>query len=421
MSGAAATRVDAIVVGAGLAGLAAARPLVDTGRQVLILEAADDVGGRVRTDVVDGFQLDRGFQVLLTAYPELHRQVDVGALNLQKFDAGALVWSKGKGHRIGDPFRRPIDAISTGLAPIGSPIDKIRIALLRRRLLAAPARELLRGDDISIIAALRSEGFSPRMIETFLRPLLAGIHLDPALTTSRRMFEVIFQSLASGAATVPSRGMGALPRQLADELPAGCIRLSTPVESVSGTTVRTTDGQRFEAGAVLVATEGPAASRLVGTRAVASNAVTCVWFAASTPPVPDRLVVLDGDRSGPVMNVAILSSVAPSYAPTGQALIGAVLPGINDPLARQAAVTQLRKWWGRQVDDWQHLRTDAIAHAQPNQNPPFSPKRRVDLGRGLFVCGDHRDTASIQGALFSGRRAGEAAVAFLAGMPTEFT
>lgn len=255
------------------------------------------------------------------------------------------------------------------------------------------------------------------MIETFLRPLLAGIHLDPALTTSRRMFEVIFQSLASGDAALPSRGMGALPHQLARELPAGCIHLSTPVESVSGTTVSTADGQRFQAGAVIVATEGPAAARLVGTRQVGSNAVTCVWFAAAEPPVADRLVVLDGDSSGPVMNVAILSSVAPSYAPAGQALIGALLPGLYDPQARAAAVSQLRHWWGSQVDGWQHLRTDAIAHGQPNQDPPFSPKRRVDLGQGLFVCGDHRDTASIQGALFSGRRAGEAAVAYLAGKP----
>jgi phytoene dehydrogenase-like protein len=405
------TSADVVIVGAGLAGLAAARPLVSAGRHVVVLEASDAVGGRVRTDVVDGFRLDRGFQILLTAYPELDRQVDMAALDLQRFDPGALVWKQGRGHVVSDPFRMPKYAAATALAPIGSLLDKARIALLRRRVLRTPAPALLRRDDIAIIAALRAEGFSQRMIDTFLRPLLAGIHLDPSLATSRRMFEVIFQSLSKGDATVPRLGMGALPQQLAGHLPDSTIHLSTPVASVNGRIVTTTDGRTITAGAVVVATEGPAAAKLIGTRAVGSNPVTCVWFGASAPPVPDKLIVLDGASTGPVMNVAIMSNVAPSYAPPGQALIGAVLPGVHQPGAADDARKQLRGWWGSQVDAWQHLRTDAIAHGQPSQVPPFSPKRRVALGDGLFVCGDHRDTASIQGALYSGRRTAEAVLA----------
>lgn len=415
MSGEVPSSVDAVVVGAGLAGLAAARQLIDAGRSVTILEASDGIGGRVRTDVVDGFLLDRGFQILLTAYPEFATQVDLAALDLQPFDPGALVWLKGRGHIVSDPFRQPKHAVATALAPIGSLLDKARIALLRRRILTTDARTLLRHDDIAIIAALRSEGFSHRMIETFLRPLLAGIHLDPALGTSRRMFEVIFQSLSKGEAAVPRLGMGALPQQLANRLPADIISLETPVISVDGRRVQIADGRTVHAGAVIIATEGPTAAKLIGTRVVESNPVTCVWFAASSAPVADKLIVLDGGSTGPVANVAVMSTVAPSYAPAGQALIGAVMPGIYDPVAVTQAQRQLRGWWGTQVDGWQHLRTDAIAHGQPSQRPPFSPKRRVDLGDGLFVCGDHRDTASLQGALYSGRRAGEAAVAFLRG------
>jgi protoporphyrinogen oxidase len=407
------TSADVVIVGAGLAGLAAARPLIDAGRHVVILEASDGIGGRVRTDLVDGFRLDRGFQILLTAYPELDRQVDMAALDLQRFDPGALVWKDGRGHVVSDPFRQPKHAAATTVAPIGSLLDKARIALLRRRVLHTPAPTLLRRDDIAIIAALRAEGFSPRMIETFLRPLLAGIHLDPALATSRRMFEVIFQSLSKGDATVPRLGMGALPAQLAARFADGTIHLSTPVVSVKGRVVKTTDGRSITAGAVVVATEGPAAAMLIGTRPVGSNPVTCVWFGASSPPVPDKLIVLDGASTGSVMNVAIMSNVAPSYAPGGQALIGAVLPGVHQPGAADGARTQLRGWWGSQVDSWQHLRTDAIPHGQPSQVPPFAPKRRVALGDGLFVCGDHRDTASIQGALYSGRRTAEAVLASL--------
>jgi phytoene dehydrogenase-like protein len=404
---------DVVIVGAGLAGLAAARPLIDAGRHVVILEASDGIGGRVRTDLVDGFRLDRGFQILLTAYPELDRQVDMAALDLQRFDPGALVWKDGRGYIVSDPFRQPKNAAATALAPIGSLLDKARIALLRRRVLHTPAPTLLRRDDIAIIAALRAEGFSPRMIETFLRPLLAGIHLDPSLATSRRMFEVIFQSLSKGDATVPRLGMGALPAQLAARFADGTIHLNTPVGSVSGRVVKTADGRSITAGAVVVATEGPAAAKLIGTRPVGSNPVTCVWFGASTPPVPDKLIVLDGASTGSVMNVAIMSNVASSYAPVGQALIGAVLPGVHQPDAADGARAQLRGWWGSQVDSWQHLRTDAIAHGQPSQVPPFSPKRRVALGDGLFVCGDHRDTASIQGALYSGRRTAEAVLGSL--------
>ena len=154
---------DVVIVGAGLAGLAAARPLIDAGRHVVILEASDGIGGRVRTDLVDGFRLDRGFQILLTAYPELDRQVDLAALDLQPFDPGALVWKDGRGHIVSDPFRQPKRAVTTALAPIGSLLDKVRIALLRRRVLHTPAPTLLRRDDIAIIAALRAEGFSPHI------------------------------------------------------------------------------------------------------------------------------------------------------------------------------------------------------------------------------------------------------------------
>jgi hypothetical protein len=148
---------------------------------------------------------------------------------------------------------------------------------------------------------------------------------------------------------------------------------------------------------------------------VASRPVGCVYFAADTAPTPHRLVVLDGDRSGPVMNVAVMSNVAPTYAPTGQHLIAAAMPGVVDADGGLdvAARRQLRGWWGPQVDTWRHLRTYSIPHGQPDQSPPLHPKKSVSLGDDLFVCGDHRDTGSIQGALFSGRRCAESVLEHL--------
>ena len=225
-------RADVVVVGAGLAGLAAATVVADGGHSVAVLEASDDVGGRVRTDEVDGFLVDRGFQVLLTAYPELDRQLDRAALRLQAFDPGAMVRIGDRFHVVGDPLRRPGSLLSTVAAPVGTPVDKLRLLALRRRLRSSTVPQLLRGQDVDTAEALREEQFGPNMVERFLRPLIGGIQLDPELTTSRRMFDTIFRTLSEGDAAVPAVGMGAIPRQMAARLDPGWVHLEQDRKSV---------------------------------------------------------------------------------------------------------------------------------------------------------------------------------------------
>ena len=408
------SQCDVVIVGAGLAGLSAAREIQRHGLSVIVLESSDAVGGRVRTDIVDGFQLDRGFQVMLTAYPELQTQVDMRALDLRPFDPGALVWRNGKGHAVSDPFRKPQTLATTALAPIGSVFDKARIVVLRARVMRRKPAALLGGQDVSTDVALRAFGFSTKIINRFFRPLFGGIQLDPHLATSRRMFDVIFRSLSEGQSVLPSRGMHALPLQMASRLSEGTVHLNTRVSTVDGAKVTLASGETITARAVVVATDGPTASSLLGIPIVESRKVGCVYFSADTPPTKEKYVVLDGTGSGPVLNVAVISNVAPSYAPADKHLIVAALPGVTDGDLEAMSREQLRSWWGPQVDDWKHLRTYVINHGGPVQKPPFSPKQRVNLGNGLFVCGDHRDTGSIQGAMFSGRRCGEAVVQSLA-------
>ena len=406
--------VDVVVIGAGLAGLTAARTIQRSGRSVVVLEASDAVGGRVRTDEVDGFLLDRGFQVMLTAYPELRRQANLDELDLRAFDPGALVWRNGKGHVVSDPFRAPATIATSALAPIGTLGDKVRVAALRLRARRIRHDELLRGNDISTIVALRGFGFSTKIIDRFFRPLFGGIQLDPTLATSRRMFDIIFRSLADGESVVPARGMQRLPEHLAAALTPGTVRLNTRVTAIDATSVTTATGERITARAVVVATESPAASALLGLPTRESRVVGNVYFSADVAPTKEKLVILDGTGKGPVLNVAVMSNVSEHYAPKGKHLISVALPGVVNGDLESIARTQLRGWWGTQVDAWKHLRTYAITHAGPTQEPPFSPKQRVDLGGGRFVCGDHRDTGSIQGALYSGRRCGEAVIASLA-------
>ena len=408
------SQCDVVIVGAGLAGLSAAREIQRHGLSVIVLEASDAVGGRVRTDIVDGFQLDRGFQVMLTAYPELQSQVDMRALDLRPFDPGALVWRNGKGHAVSDPFRKPQTLATTAFAPIGSVFDKARIVVLRARVMRRNPAALLGGQDVSTDVALRAFGFSTKIINRFFRPLFGGIQLDPHLATSRRMFDVIFRSLSEGQSVLPSRGMHALPLQMASRLSEGTIHLNTRVSTVDGAKVTLESGENITTRAVVVATDGPTASSLLGIPIVESRKVGCVYFSADAPPTKEKYVVLDGTGNGPVLNVAVISNVAPSYAPADKHLIVAALPGVTDGDLEAMSRQQLRSWWGPQVDDWKHLRTYVINHGGPVQKPPFSPRQRVDLGNGLFVCGDHRDTGSIQGAMFSGRRCGEAVVRSLA-------
>lgn len=395
-----------VVVGAGLAGLACATTLHRAGREVRVLEASDGPGGRVRSDRVDGFIVDRGFQVMLTAYPEAHRQLDMAALDLRAFDPGAMVQM---GHRrsvLADPFRAPTRALDAARSPAATLFDKLRILQLRRRVRSVHPSMLMRGPDVATREALVAAGFSGRILDRFFSPLFGGIQLDPGLEASSRMFDVIFRMLADGDSAVPAAGMQAIPDQLVAGLPAGVVEYGRRVRTVAADGVVTDDGT-VPASAVVVATEGPAAVELLGLPPVVSKSVGAVYFAADEAPIDERLVVLDG-RGGPVLNAAVMSNVAPSYAPPGRHLVVAAMPGQVDGDLEATARASFREWWGGRVDGWEHVATYRIHHGQPGQAPPFHPKRSVRTERGVFVCGDHRDTASIQGALYSGRRCAEA-------------
>lgn len=406
--------LDVVIVGGGLAGLACAWHLHQNGIGFQIVEASDGLGGRVRTDRVAGFLLDRGFQVLQTAYPEAQKVLDYAKLDLRTFFPGALIWTCNQSYRVADPLRKPLEAFESLFSPIGTMRDKFRLLVLRQRLHRESIDSIFKREERTTLDALHQEGFSPAIVSTLFRPFLSGIFLEKELKTSSRMFEFVYKMLTDGHAALPARGMGAIPEQLAGALPVESVRLKSRVASVSPKTAILKSGEQLKSRAVVVATEGPEACRLIpGLEPVTSCSTTCMYFVADYDPLGSPILAVNGDGSGVINNLCVPSSVAPSYAPAGSSLVSVSILGIPDEDDKTLEMTvrsQLKSWFGQKVDSWHYFRTYRIHHALPSQAFPTLPQlqRPIKTQKGLYVCGDHRDTASIHGALVSGRRTAEA-------------
>jgi phytoene dehydrogenase-like protein len=425
MTGSTRSSRDVVVVGAGLAGLACARALTDQGLDVEVLEAGDAVGGRVRTDHVDGFTLDRGFQVLNTAYPALAGVVDLEALDLRPFDASVGVLVDGRRVVLGNPLQDLRTLGPTVRVPVGGPVGglpgKAALAAYAGLCLALPARALRRRLDVSAAEAWRRARVPRDVVDTLLRPFLSGVLLETDMSSSRRFTDLMFKMFARGASTVPAGGMQRLPEQIAGHLPSGCVRLGSPVRAVTPTRADTDDGPA-PARAVVVATDGWAADSLLGGAlgAPAPRGVTTVYHATSAFPEATGMLLLEPGAS-PVANSIAISVAAPEYAPAGQVLVStSVVHGSSDPASLDVDGPEVRAALARlhrtDTSSWRHVATYHLPRALPGMPAPHPMRRPVRVGAGggrVYVAGDHRDTSSIQGALVSGRRCAEAVLADL--------
>ncbi len=396
-----------VIVGAGLAGLVCARELHRAGRPFLIIEAADDVGGRIRTDIVEGFRLDRGFQVLLTAYPAARDQFDYATLNLKPYVNGSLIRRNGRFHRLADPWRRPLDGIKSVFGGVGSFADKLRIAKLRRASQRGSIADLFQQPEQTTAAALTGYGFSAEMIDAFFRPFLGGVFLERALNTSSRVLHFVFRMFSQGDVAVPALGMQELPKQIAANLPADNIRLNTSVTSITPTSVTLSDGSNINASRVVLATGAHVAHQLLNQEPQPSQRVRCLYFATDKPPVNEPILVLNGDGSGPINNLCVPSIVSNDYAPSGQHLISVSVVDAEhiDSQTLEADVrSQAADWFGSStIEPWRLLAEYDIPHALPNQtNGTSATPGRATESNDVIVCGDHVGNASIQSALESG-------------------
>jgi phytoene dehydrogenase-like protein len=427
---------DVAIIGAGLAGLSCAVSLEAAGVPVTLLEASGAPGGRVRTDLVEGFRLDRGFQVLLTAYPEAKRLLDYDALQLKKFEPGALVWHGGKFHRFADPFRNPGGAARFLFDSIVPLADKLNVAKLRARVSRGTWEEMFARPEKTTRDYLQQVPLSADIIERFFEPFFGGVFLERELVTSSRFFEFLFRMFSAGDTAVPGAGMEQIPLQLAARLRAGTLvtsaRVGKVTRNVQSFQIEINGRENLEARAVVLAVAGNDGNPLLGgvggwsvPEVRAWNRTTAFSYAAHQAPVDEPIIMLNGDGhgAGPVNNVAVMTAVSAAYAPAGAHLVVASVVG--EAPQENAALMRLdgrvrahvRKWFGPVVDSWKMLRAYPLAQALPQQRHAEWEQSPVRVGGsgGVYMCGDYRETASIQGALASGRRAAEAVTHDLAG------
>lgn len=428
-----------IVIGGGLAGLSAATYLHSSGVPFLLLEASDGVGGRVRTDVVDGFLLDRGFQIFITAYPEAQKLLDYSSLDLQKFYSGARVYYNGGFHTVADPVRHLWDSLGTLGNPIGTIVDKLLIGMTRIKVMGKSYEEILKSSEVPVNEMLTSWGFSESIIDRFFRPFFGGIFFDRELETTSRLFEYIFRCLALGDNTLPAKGIADIPNQLASNLPTHCISLNSKVISIDFQLQKDNDnrliivtldnGHKFTTDiGVILAVEQPQLHNLLppnllqglanpGNNNKPSRSTVCLYFSSDPDKIPtsDPVLYLNGSGHGIVNNMFFPTNVAPSYGPPDKALVSVTLIGLFEDVSDndliQRVLRELSGWFGESVvGSWKHLRTYRVKYAQPNQSPPTDMMKspRFGPGLGLYLCGDYQTSATFDGALVSGRRAVEA-------------
>ncbi|BDP42976.1 oxidoreductase FAD-binding protein [Deinococcus aetherius] len=414
--------LDVLVVGGGLAGLTAARVLTRAGRRVRVLEAADGVGGRVRSRVVEGFTLEAGYQVLFPAYPAVRRHLDLDALDLVPIPPAAVIRRGERAAVVGDPFRDPSGLPST-LTTLALPLgDKLRVARLAARLRAPAPHTLLNGPDETTESYLRRQGFSEATIDRFFRPFFGGIFLRRDLHTSARLFRYYFRMLMEGGAALPRAGIGALSQQLARDVDVTTgVRVTRLAPQPGGHVSAATSAGEIDARHVIVATDPNTAQNLTGEPVSRGSLASTYLYYASPVSLDRQPRLLLNVEGGLINNAQWLSNAIPGRAPGGQHLLAVSvlgLPGLDDASLDARVRGELGRWYGSGVAGLRTLHVERIPHAQYPQPPGYAAHLAGHATRlpGVLLASEVTSSSSIQGAMESGEKAAAILLGDLAGM-----
>ena len=398
-----------VIIGAGIAGLTCAKYLKDKGIEALILEASDGVGGRVRTDIVSGFKLDRGFQVLLTSYPEAKKLLDYDNLRLRSLPSGARIRSGDEFFVMPNPLKDFWTAPQALFSRVGSVLDKIKVLQLNLETRnAAEPDDLNQKSDESTIAFLKNYGYSDTIINRFFRPFFRGVFLEKELDTNSSFFKFLYNQFAIGDVVVPEAGMQAIPEQIAGHLSPQSVRINTPVKKINGKTVHLENGETIEADKIVLATDAKSAAGLLGEQSNTEfNSTVCLYFESDFPVNMDDkpYLIINSNTDELIDHLLVMSDVVPTYSPEGKTLISVNIVGgkeISDNTLKEKVQTELTQWFGSK-NNWRHLKTYRITDALPRFTQNSATVTDLKINEYLYRCGDYTAYPSLNAAMKTGR------------------
>lgn len=407
------TEKSIYIIGSGISGLIAAIELEKAGYYPVILEASDSIGGRVKTDEFSGYLLDQGFQVLLTAYPELSRYLDLDRLQLKNFQAGAVILEPGKDtYAIHDPLRNPLKVFSMAFSKVGTIWDKYKMYALTKKLKEKKLGDIFESPQTTTISYLEEFGFSNRIIRNFFKPFFSGIFLEDQLTTSSRMFEFVFKMFAEGHAAVPENGMGQITKQLLEQLNHTQIRFNNKVSLVENNTIHLESGNTLTADKIIIAT---APGKIIGQGLFPYHKVTNLYFSLQQSFIAKPMIGLVPDEKFMINNLVFMTDVSKKYASDERALLSvSIVKDVAGVENLESLVSiELEALTGIDANYFEHVKTYSIEKGLPivTDVKQWVPLQHVKLFDNVFLAGDQQLNGSINAAMTSGRLAAEALIA----------